>query len=109
MDAGILNVETVDVTSHAKASKSLDQIYGALDMVSEMRTSYGVTQNRLEAAMSVDDIVAENAQASESLLRDADMAKESVANAMQRILMQSGQSILAQANQAPQNILQLFS
>lgn len=109
MDTGILNVESVNVTSHDSASASLDQIYGAIDRVSEMRTGFGVTQNRLEYAMSVDDIMAENVQASESLLRDADMAKESISNALHNILIQSGQSVLAQANQAPQDVLKLFS
>jgi len=109
MDTGILKVETVDVTSHDAASASLDKIYGAIDHVSEIRTDFGVTQNRLEHAMSVDDIMAENVQASESLLRDADMADESVSNALHNILMQSGQSMLAQANQEPQNVMKLFS
>lgn len=109
MNTGILDVETVDVSSYRSAGKSLNQIYGAIDRVSEIRTEFGVTQNRLENAMSIDDIMAENVQAAESRLRDADMAKESVANALHQILAQSGQSVLAQANQSPQNILNLFS
>ena len=59
--------------------------------------------------MSIDDIMAENVQAAESRLRDADMAKESVANALHQILLQSGQSMLAQSNQSPENILKLIS
>lgn len=109
IDTGILDLETVDVTSHLSASESLGKIYSALNRISEIRSGFGATQNRLESAMKVDDIIAENSQAAESLLRDADMADESVTNAMHRILMQSGQSMLAQANMTPQNILQLFS
>lgn len=109
IDTGILDLETVDVTSHLSASQSLDKIYSALDRISEIRSGFGATQNRLESAMRVDDIITENSQAAESQLRDADMAEESVTNSMHRILMQSGQSMLAQANMAPQNILQLFS
>ncbi len=109
MNTGILDVETVDVSSYQSAGTSLNQIYGAIDRVSEIRTEFGVTHNRLENAMSIDDIMAENVQAAESRLRDADMAKESVANALHQILLQSGQSMLAQSNQSPENILKLIS
>ena len=109
MNTGILDVETVDVSSYQSAGTSLNQIYGAIDRVSEIRTEFGVTHNRLENAMSIDDIMAENVQAAESRLRDADMAKERVANALHQILLQSGQSMLAQSNQSPENILKLIS
>lgn len=74
-----------------------------------MRSGYGATQNRLEAAKSIDDITEENSQKAESLLRDADMAEETVAYAKHNILLQVGQSVLAQANHNSNNVLQLLS
>lgn len=73
-----------------------------------MRSGYGATQNRLEAAKSIDDTTSENSQAAESLLRDADMAEESITYAKHNILLQAGQSILAQANQQPENVVRIL-
>ncbi|MDE7432608.1 MAG: hypothetical protein K2N34_11945 [Lachnospiraceae bacterium] len=109
MNTAILKIGGVDVSSHDSASSGISSIDKAIDYVSDMRAGYGATQNRLEAAMSVDDITAENTQAAESLLRDADMAEESIAYARNSILLQAGQSVLAQANHQRDNILSILS
>ncbi len=71
-----------------------------------MRSLFGSTQNRLEHAMAVNEMNAENTSAAESRLRDADMAEEMVEYSKNNILIQAGQSILAQANHTPDSILQ---
>ena len=65
-------------------------------------------QNRLEHAMSIDDINSENTQASESRLRDTDMSFEMVELSKHNILEQVGSSMLSQANQSAMNVLQLL-
>ncbi|MCM1467563.1 MAG: hypothetical protein NC086_05395 [Alistipes sp.] len=109
MNTGILRIGGVDVSTYDSASAGIDRIEWAIDYVSDMRSGYGATQNRLEAAKSIDETTEENSQAAESLLRDADMAEESVAYAKHNILLQVGQSILAQANHHPDNVLQMLS
>lgn len=94
-----LGIGSVDVSSHFSASSAITRIQVAIEHISAMRSGFGATLNRLEAAMKVDDITAENTQAAESLIRDADMAEESVAYAVHNILLQCGQSVLAQANE----------
>ena len=108
MNTAILKIGVLDVSSYPSASASLSQVEGAIDYVSEMRSGYGATQNRLEAAKSIDDTTSENSQAAESLLRDADMAEESITYAKHNILLQAGQSILAQANQQPENVVRIL-
>lgn len=81
----------------------------ALAMTSEIRSDFGATQNRLEYASNNNRNIAENTQQSESRIRDADMAEEMVRYANSNILQQASEAILAQANQQPQGILNLFS
>lgn len=99
---------SLDVTSFEEAGKSIDRLDTAIGKVSDYRSSFGAQQNRLEHAMSVDDITAENTDAAESRIRDTDMAKEMVRFAKHSILEQAGQSMLAQANQSMQGILSLL-
>lgn len=108
MNTAVLKIGVLDVSSYPSASASLSQVEGAIAYVSEMRSGYGATQNRLEAAKSIDDTTSENSQAAESLLRDADMAEESITYAKHNILLQAGQSILAQANQQPENVVRIL-
>ncbi len=68
----------------------------------------GAVQNRLEHTIKNLDTSAENLQASESRIRDVDMAKEMMEFTKNNILQQAAQSMLAQANQAPQGVLQLL-
>lgn len=109
MNTGILRIGGVDASSYDSASAGIDRIEWAIDYVSNMRSGYGATQNRLEAARAIDDITEENSQKAESLLRDVDMADESVAYARHNILLQVGQSVLVQANHNSDNVLRLLS
>lgn len=87
----------------------MQAVQDAIVYVSSKRSYLGAMQNRLEHARSVDDSSSENSQSAESRIRDADIAKEMILYSALNILQQAGESVLAQANQNPQNILSLFS
>ncbi len=108
MNAAIIGVSDLDVSSYAAASASIEKIHKAIDIVSGMRSHFGALQNRMESAMAVDDIMAENTQAAESRIRDADMAKESLEFTKHNILKQAAESVLAQANHSKDGILSLL-
>ena len=74
-----------------------------------MRSDYGAVQNRLEHTISNLNNIVENTTASESLIRDVDIAEEMVKYSASQVLLQAGQSMLAQANQQPNLILSLLS
>ena len=80
----------------------------AIEKVSESRSYLGAVQNRLEHTINNLGTASENLSASESRIRDTDMATEMMNFTKQNILMQAAQSMLAQANQQPQGILQLL-
>ena len=80
----------------------------ALSYIGTERSKLGAAQNRLEHTIRSLDISSENLSASESRIRDADMAREMMAFTQANVLQQAAISMLAQANQAPQNILQLL-
>jgi len=86
----------------------LAKIETAIKKVSEQRATFGAVQNRLEHAIKSIDNTAENISAAESRIRDTDMAKEMMNYTKSQILTQASQSMLAQANQAPRNVLQLL-
>jgi flagellin len=87
---------------------SLSNIDAAIDAVTSLRAQFGATQNRLEHALSVTAVYQENLTAAESRIRDVDMAEEMVTLTKNQILQQAGTAMLAQANQAPQTVLQLL-
>ena len=82
--------------------------YTGLARISELRSTLGAVQNRLEHTVSNVDTVAENLQAAESRIRDVHMANEMMAFTKNNILNQAATAMLAQANQAPQTVLQLL-
>ena len=92
----------------ASISALLDDIDGALEHVTTQRSKLGAAQNRLEYAMKSLDISSENLSAAESRIRDTDMAKEMMSLTQANVLQQAATSMLAQANQAPQSVLQLL-
>lgn len=102
-DDSILSLANPD--SSNRAIGTLDE---ALKKVSKQRADLGAYQNRLEHAIKGIDIGAENLQAAESRIRDADMASEMVDFTKNRILAQAGNAMLAQANQKTQQVLQLL-
>jgi len=90
------------------ANALITTVNNALTNVSTERAKLGAIQNRLEHTIKNLDTGAENLQASESRIRDVDMAKEMMNFTKQMILNQAAQAMLAQANQAPQGVLQLL-
>jgi flagellin len=97
-------VGTIDVTS-ATAIAGIDQ---AIENVSTLRGEFGAVQNRLEHTLNNLATYQENLMASESRIRDVDMAAEMVEFSKNQILQQAGTSMLAQANQTPQAVLSLL-
>ncbi len=109
MSNALLKIDSLPVNSYTAAGHSMQAVQDAIVYVSSKRSYLGAMQNRLEHARSVDDSSSENSQSAESRIRDADIAKEMILYSALNILQQAGESVLAQANQNPQNILSLFS
>ena len=99
---------SLDITSATNASKAITSIDSAMEKVSSERAKLGAVQNRLEYTISNLDNTAENLTSAESTLRDVDMAKEMMEYSKNNILSQAAQSMISQANQQPQNVLQLL-
>jgi flagellin len=97
---------SVDLVNGAAAA--IDTINTAITTVSTNRANLGAYQNRFEHTISNLSVTAENLSASESRIRDTDMASEMVSFTRSQILTQAGTAMLAQANQAPQQVLQLL-
>ncbi len=108
MRAVALGVDEIDISSKFGAQVAIETVNNALEKVSTQRSALGAMQNRLEHTIKNLDTSAENLQASESRIRDVDMAKEMMEFTKQNILQQAAQAMLAQANQAPQGVLQLL-
>ena len=98
----------ISLASPDEANRAIMTLDSALTKVSKQRADLGAYQNRLEFAVKGIDIAAENTQASESRIRDVDMAKQMVEYTKNQILVQSGNAMLAQANQRSQSTLQLL-
>lgn len=96
------------VSTFGDASDSIVNVDKAIANVSKQRSKLGALQNRLEHTIRNLDNAAENTQASESRIRDTDMAKEMSKFTKDNILTQASQAMLAQANQLPQQVLQLL-
>ena len=110
MSAAALGVDgsNVDLSSQESAKKATTTIDNAIKTISKARGQMGAVQNRLEHTINNLDTASENLQTSESRIRDTDMAKEMVEYSKNNILMQAGQSMLAQANQSNQGVLSLL-
>jgi flagellin len=105
-DSAGLGVDTLDLTTAGTAA--IDAIDTAIKGVSTARATLGAYQNRFEHTINNLNVAVENLSASESRIRDTDMAQEMVSFTRSQILTQAGTSMLAQANQAPQNVLSLL-
>lgn len=103
-----LGLGSVSVMSFEEAGTAISDFDYAIDMVSSNRSSIGAYMNRLEHTIANVDNTSENTQAAESRIRDTDMADEMVEYSASNIIAQAGQSMLAQANQSKQGILQLL-
>jgi len=103
-----LGVSAVAVSSVALAATAISTVDRALQSVSTLRSSLGAFQNRLEFSINTLAIQEENAAASESVIRDADIAKETISFTRNQILVNSATTVLAQANMIPEAALTLL-
>lgn len=99
----------IDISTQAAADAAITTIDNAIGIVSAERSKLGAMQNRLEYTIANLGTAHENLQAAESRIRDSDMAAEMMAFTRNSILQQIATSILAQANMAPQSVLQLLT
>lgn len=103
-----LRISTVTVSSMASAVATISTIDSAIQTVNTMRSTFGAFQNRLDFTINTLAIQEENSAASESAIRDADIARETIAFTRNQILVSAGTSVLAQANLVPQTALTLL-
>ncbi len=103
-----LNLATLSVVDATTSGASLATIDLAIEKVSSQRSALGAVQNRLEHTVKNLNVASENLAASESRIRDTDMAKEMMAFTRSQILSQAGTAMLAQANQSSQGVLSLL-
>ncbi|MFX4261967.1 flagellin Hag [Pelotomaculum propionicicum] len=111
MGASDLTLDTVTIvsaTTASEASAMITTIDDAINTVSSARSNLGAVQNRLEHTINNLGTSSENLSAAESRIRDVDMAKEMMSYTKNSILQQAATAMLAQANQQPQNVLQLL-
>lgn len=99
----------LSVMTATDANDAISHYTKAIDTISQQRSQLGAIQNRFEATSSVLSVSVENLTASESRIRDTDMAREMMEYAKYNILNQSGMAMIAQANALPQGILQLLN
>ena len=99
---------TIDLSTAAASRTALDDIDTAISTLSTSRASVGASQNRLVVTMNNLSVAKENIAASESRIRDVDVAEETAAMTRNQILSQAGVSVLAQANQLPSAALKLL-
>jgi flagellin len=105
-DAAAANL--ANPTDPSLRSAEIDKIDAQITAISTARANLGASQNRLEHTINSLSVAVENLSASESRIRDTDMAQEMVSFTKSQILSQAGTAMLAQANQAPQGVLQLL-
>ena len=98
----------IEVATQQEADAAITTIDNAIESVSSERSELGAVQNRLDHTISNLEVASENLQAAESRIRDTDMAQEMTEFTTTQILEEAGTAMLAQANQAPQNVLQLL-
>ena len=108
-----LDISDLDITEASDAAAAIETTDGSISKtiakISEMRSDLGAVQNRLEHTVNNLNNVVENTQAAESQIRDTDMATEMVKYSNNNILAQAGTAMLAQSNQANQNVLSQVS
>ena len=103
-----LGIDDLDVTDQGISAESIDKVKAAIEKVSVNRGRLGALQNRLEHTLNNLATTTENMTNAESRIRDTDMAQEMMAFTKNNVLVQAAQSMLAQANQQPQQVLQLL-
>lgn len=109
MDATNLGVNAVNIDSQTGADSAITIIDGAIEDVAGERATLGAIQNRLEHTVRNLSVASENLSASESRIRDADIALETIDFTRNQIMLQAGTAMLAHANIRPQAVLTLLS
>lgn len=99
---------SIDITDQNSASAAADAIRQISNYVSDERGKLGAQQNRLEHTVNNLTTASENTTASKSRILDTDMAKEMMEYTSKNVIAQAAQSMLAQANSQPQNVLSLL-
>ena len=108
LDAFGLGIDTLTIATQTDATTALTELDKALDKLSEERVSLGAVQNHLTRIISGQAILVQNLRASESQIRDADIAEELALLARNQILVELATAMLAQANIIPQQVLKLL-
>lgn len=108
LNAAALSLGGIDLSAQAGANTAITSIDTGMGVLNTRRANLGAAQNRLEFTINVLAIKEENALASESAIRDANIAKETIDFTRNQILVTAGTSLLAQANLVPQTALQLL-
>lgn len=108
MNTLVLNLYKTGTKTFEQAQSTIDMADDAIRILSDKRSLYGAWQNRLEHIYANSCNMQENAQASESRIRDTDMADEMVKYSKHRILEQAGQAVLAKSNQSVDGVLNLL-
>ena len=108
MSAEALGIDKIDLTTTRGASNAIAKLNKAIDSVSAERSKLGAYQNRLEHTINNLRNTQSNLTASESRIRDADIAQEMIEFTRNQIVSQAGTAMLAQANAVPQGVLQLL-
>lgn len=109
LQAGELqDVKSINISTVAGATKALDIADGALAKVNGIRADLGAVQNRFDSTIANLQVNSENLSAARSRIQDTDFAAETAAMTRAQILQQAGTAMLAQANQLPQQVLQLL-
>ena len=108
VNAESLGLSTVSCETLEKAGEAIDLVKKAAEKLATIRSEIGADQNRLEHAIKTNRNTSENTQASESVIRDTDMASEMMKLSLQNILSQAGTAMMTQANQTPQGVLALL-
>lgn len=103
-----LGIDALKVNTQSAASDAIKTVKNAINTVSKNRSKLGALQNRLEHTINNLGVTSENMTAAESRIRDVDMASEMMKFTKNNVLTQAAQAMLAQANQQPQQILQLL-
>lgn len=107
-NATVASIADIDISDTSLVQENLDAIDAAIQDITSTRAIFGSVQNRVEYTMSNLATGAENMQAAESRIRDADIASEMSNFSKLNVLIQSGMSILAQSNQKTQHVLKLL-
>ena len=103
-----MGINSLDMSTEETAREAMEQLKGALAFISSVRSQLGAYENRLETTISNLNVSSENLTESYSTIKDVDMADEMVEYTKLQVLVQAGTSMLTQANEQPQQALQLL-